>query len=116
MACDPHETAASAREKALLALDQVGLAPLREALPRELSGGQQQRVAVARALVHGPRIILADEPTASLDRVSGRDVVDLLHGHARQRGCAVLLVTHDPRIMEAADRTLRMEDGRLLPE
>jgi putative ABC transport system ATP-binding protein len=113
MACDLQETAASARAKAVLALAEVGLAQLQEAWPHELSVGERQRVAVARALVHGPRIILADEPTASLDRAAGKDVVDLLHAHARQRGCAILLVTHDQRILEAADRILRMEDGRL---
>jgi len=114
MACDPLETAASTREKATLALSQVGLAQVQEARPHELSGGQRQRVAVARALARNPGIILADEPTASLDRVSGNYVVDLLHHHARERGCVILLVTHDQRILGAADRIVRMEEGRLV--
>ena len=116
MACDPQETAASAKDKATRALAQVGLAQLGDAWPHELSVGQRQRVAVARALVHSPGIILADEPTASLDRINARAVLELLHGHARQRGCTILLVTHDHRIVEAADRVLLLEDGTLNPE
>jgi putative ABC transport system ATP-binding protein len=114
MACDPAETAASTRAKAILALEQVGLSRAMQARPHELSQGQRQRVAVARALVRGPGIILADEPTASLDRISGQTVVDLLLQHARRQGCAILLVTHDQRILAAADRVLRMEDGQLI--
>jgi len=74
---------------------------------------EQQRVAIARALAAHPRLLLADEPTAALDSRSGRDVVDLLKGLAREQGCAVLLVTHDPRILDVADRLVEMEDGRL---
>ena len=81
--------------------------------PSQLSGGQQQRVAIARALVNRPTLLLADEPTAALDSQSGREVVDLLKDLARQQGCGVLMVTHDPRILDVADRLLQMEDGRL---
>src|SRR5262249_3151241 len=77
------------------------------------SGGQRQRVAIARGLVRGPRIALADEPTAALDKHAGREVVDLLHTLAQERSCAILLVTHDSRIIDVADRILTLEDGRL---
>ena len=80
----------------------------------QLSGGQRQRVAIARALAAEPQLLLADEPTASLDSVTGRAVVELLNKLAREQACAVLMVTHDPRILDMADRLLRMEDGRLL--
>ena len=80
--------------------------------PGKLSGGQRQRVAVARALVRQPKIVLADEPTAALDKQSGREVVELLRQLARREGCAVLLVTHDNRILDVADRIMLLEDGR----
>jgi putative ABC transport system ATP-binding protein len=102
-----------ARERSLAVLEAVGLADRSTYLPNQLSIGQRQRVAVARALVRQPKIILADEPTASLDRQSGRDVVELLRQLARRQGCAVLLVTHDVRILDIADRIMRLEDGRL---
>jgi putative ABC transport system ATP-binding protein len=82
-------------------------------LPHDLSGGQKQRVAIARALAAKPQLLLADEPTAALDSQSGREVVDLLKDLARQQGCGVLMVTHDPRILDIADRLLQMEDGHL---
>ncbi len=94
-------------------LAAVGLAALADAPIAELSGGQKQRVAVARALAGAPRLILADEPTASLDRAAGRDVVDLLGELAKEQRCAVLLCTHDSRILDVADRIVHMEDGRL---
>jgi putative ABC transport system ATP-binding protein len=94
-------------------LRAVGLADHLGKLPHDLSGGQKQRVAIARALAAHPRLLLADEPTAALDSRTGREVVDLLRGLAREEGCAVLMVTHDPRILDVADRLLRMEDGRL---
>lgn len=81
--------------------------------PNELSGGEKQRVAIARALVREPRGILADEPTASLDKKSGRDVVDLMHDLAKRKGVTVLLVTHDNRILDVADRIIHLEDGRI---
>jgi putative ABC transport system ATP-binding protein len=94
-------------------LRAVGLAEELHKLPHDLSGGQKQRVAIARALAAQPRLLLADEPTAALDSRSGREVVELLRRLAREQGCAVLMVTHDPRILDVADRLVRMEDGRL---
>ena len=94
-------------------LRSVGLEDHLHKLPGDLSGGQKQRVAIARALAARPRLLLADEPTAALDSRTGREVVDLLKGLARDQGCAVLMVTHDPRILDVADRLVRMEDGRL---
>lgn len=91
----------------------VGLGERLADYPGTLSGGQKQRVAIARALVHQPRLILADEPTAALDRQSGREVVSLIQALSRQKRCAVLLVTHDSRILDIADRIVEMEDGRL---
>jgi len=99
------------RASAILA--SVGLKEHGHKHPAQLSGGQKQRVAIARALVAGPRLVLADEPTASLDSQSGRAVVDLIQQLAQQQRCTVLLVTHDSRILDIADRTLHMEDGQL---
>ena len=104
---------ADARARSGAMLEAVGLGDRMHYSPSQLSGGQRQRVAVARALVRGPRIVLADEPTASLDKQSGRDVVELLRQLARREGCAVLLVTHDNRILDIADRIMLLEDGRL---
>jgi len=95
-------------------LRAVGLGDELHKLPHDLSGGQKQRVAIARALAAHPRLLLADEPTAALDSQTGREVVELLRRLARDQGCAVLMVTHDPRILDIADRLVRMEDGRLL--
>jgi putative ABC transport system ATP-binding protein len=78
-----------------------------------LSGGQKQRVAIARALVSKPQIVLADEPTAALDSKSGREVVNLMQKLAKEQGCTILLVTHDNRILDIADRIVHMEDGKL---
>jgi putative ABC transport system ATP-binding protein len=94
-------------------LEKVGLAERQEYYPDQLSGGQKQRVAIARALVHNPKLVLADEPTASLDSKSGRAVAELLTGLAREHGSTILLVTHDPRIVDLADRIVYMEDGCL---
>jgi putative ABC transport system ATP-binding protein len=102
-----------ARARAVAMLEAVGLGHRVDHLPRQLSGGQKQRVAVARALVNRPRIVLADEPTAALDKQSGREVVDILHRLAKEQGCAILLVTHDNRILDIADRLITLEDGRL---
>jgi len=101
------------RSRATAMLEAVGLGEHLQHLPGQLSGGQKQRVAIARALVGRPRIILADEPTASLDKQSGRDVVTLMHDLAKQQGVTVLLVTHDNRILDVADRIIHLEDGRL---
>jgi len=97
-------------------LRAVGLGDHLDKLPHDLSGGQKQRVAIARALAARPELLLADEPTAALDSRTGREVVELLRRLARDQGCAVLMVTHDPRILDVADRLLRMEDGRLFAE
>lgn len=94
-------------------LDAVGLGDKARTLPRDLSGGQKQRVAIARALVGEPRIILADEPTASLDADSGRRVMELLRSLASNDGRAVVIVTHDSRIVPYADRVVRIDDGQL---
>jgi putative ABC transport system ATP-binding protein len=104
------------RDRAREWLRAVGLEDHLGKLPHDLSGGQKQRVAIARALAAQPRLLLADEPTAALDRQSGRDVVTLLQGLAREQGCAVLMVTHDPRILDVADRLVQMEDGKLWSE
>ena len=95
-------------------LRAVGLSDHLGKLPHDLSGGQKQRVAIARALAAQPRLLLADEPTAALDSRTGREVVELLQRLASDQGCAVLMVTHDPRILDIADRLLRMEDGRIV--
>ena len=95
-------------------LARVGMAEYAGVIPAKLSGGQRQRVAVARALVAGPGLILADEPTAALDRQSGRDVVELMRDLAKNSGMPILLVTHDPRILDVADRVVTMEDGRVV--
>jgi putative ABC transport system ATP-binding protein len=104
-------TKAESRRQAIEMLRAVGLADKANSYPSRLSGGQRQRVAIARALVRNPKIILADEPTASLDRKSGREVVEILQDLARQQGCAILLVTHDNRILDLADRIMTLEDG-----
>ncbi|MBY0334585.1 MAG: ATP-binding cassette domain-containing protein [Acetobacteraceae bacterium] len=96
-------------------LGAVGLGDRGESRPDQLSGGQRQRVAVARALAGAPGLILADEPTAALDRQTGGEVVRLLRGLAKGRGVPILMVTHDPRILDIADRIVAMEDGRILP-
>lgn len=101
------------RQKTLELLTLVGLAERMQHHPSQLSGGQRQRVAIARALVTGPRLILADEPTAALDSQTGRDVVELLQWLARTNGCPILMVTHDHRVLDIADRILHIEDGRL---
>jgi len=94
-------------------LEAVGLGERANYYPENLSGGQKQRVAIARALVSRPKIVLADEPTAALDKKSGRDVVEIMQKLAKEQGCTILLVTHDNRILDIADRIIYMEDGRL---
>jgi putative ABC transport system ATP-binding protein len=101
-------------DRATRMLDAVGLGDRCDDVPARLSGGQRQRVAVARALVGDPGLILADEPTAALDRQAGGDVVRLLRDLAKRRGVPILLVTHDPRILDVADRIVAMEDGRIV--
>lgn len=104
---------AAARRRALELLDYLGVADRAGNHPSALSGGQLQRVAVARALANEPNLILADEPTAALDRQRGRQVMELFRQVARERGAGVIVVTHDHRSLEVFDRTLEMEDGRL---
>jgi putative ABC transport system ATP-binding protein len=95
-------------------LTAVGLEARMDYYPSNLSGGQKQRVAISRALVSQPKIILADEPTAALDKKSGRDVVEIMEKLARDQGCTILMVTHDNRILDLADRVIYMEDGHLM--
>ncbi|MBD1897772.1 DevA family ABC transporter ATP-binding protein [Coleofasciculus sp. FACHB-129] len=95
-------------------LEAVGLGDRVNYYPENLSGGQKQRVAIARALVSHPKLVLADEPTAALDSKSGRDVVELMQRLAKEQGCTILMVTHDNRILDVADRIIHMEDGRLV--
>jgi putative ABC transport system ATP-binding protein len=102
-----------AEERIATVLERVGLGEHEHKFPRELSGGQKQRAGIARALVNRPQVVLADEPTASLDKKSGRDVVELIQDLAREDGSAVILVTHDNRILDIADRILHLEDGRM---
>ncbi|MEO0930388.1 MAG: ATP-binding cassette domain-containing protein, partial [Pseudomonadota bacterium] len=92
----------------------VGLGDRMDYLPSNLSGGQKQRVAIARALVSNPKVVFADEPTAALDKDSGRQVVDMLKALGRARGTTTLMVTHDNRILELADRIVTLEDGRIV--
>jgi putative ABC transport system ATP-binding protein len=103
-----------ARKAAERVLDLVGLSDRLDYLPANLSGGQKQRVAVARALVGNPAVVFADEPTAALDKDSAADVVDLLKRLGAARGTTTLLVTHDPRILDRADRIVTLEDGRIV--
>jgi len=109
----PPASRATVRGRAREMLEAVGLGEQVNRHPSQLSGGQRQRVAIARALAAHPRIILADEPTASLDKESGLDVVDRIQSLARDQGVTVLLVTHDNRILDIADRIIHLEDGRL---
>ncbi|BAT53306.1 hypothetical protein NOS3756_22650 [Nostoc sp. NIES-3756] len=100
--------------RAVQILEQVGLGNRLHYYPDQLSGGQKQRVAIARALVSYPQLVLADEPTAALDSQSGRDVVNLMQKLAKEQGSTILIVTHDYRILDIADRILQMEDGKFV--
>jgi putative ABC transport system ATP-binding protein len=104
---------AQAHQQSISMLEAVGLSSHLHYYPHDLSGGQKQRVAIARALTSHPKIILADEPTAALDKKTGRDVVEIMQRLAQDQGCAIVMVTHDNRILDVADRVLHMEDGRL---
>ena len=109
----PEIPLAERREQAIAILEAVGMGERADYYPNKLSGGQKQRVAIARALVSQPRLLLADEPTAALDSKSGRDVVEIMEQLAKEQNCTILLVTHDNRILDIADRIIHMEDGRL---
>jgi len=105
-----------AQNKAEAMLHAVKLGNRINYYPCELSGGQKQRVAIARALVNHPKLVLADEPTAALDSKSGRDIVNLMQLLAKEQNCAILMVTHDTRILDISDRIIHIEDGRLIKE
>ncbi len=115
MSVDLHEHISNQEgiRKSADMLTQVGLAERMDYFPAKLSGGQKQRVAIARALVSHPKIVLADEPTAALDKKSGREVVEIMQRLAKEQGCTILIVTHDQRILDIADRIINMEDGYL---
>jgi len=104
---------AKAKRRAEELLDQVGLGDKYESFPADLSGGQKQRVAIARALAGDPGIILADEPTAALDSHTGRNVMEMMSELAHKRGRAVVIVTHDSRVLSFADRIVKIEDGAI---
>jgi putative ABC transport system ATP-binding protein len=104
---------AAARQQALDLLEQVGLVDKAKQHPQDLSGGQKQRVAIARALAGNPQLIMADEPTAALDSRNGHAVIDLLRNLAKEKSRTVLIVTHDPRIIDVADSVAYLEDGVL---
>jgi ABC-type glutathione transport system ATPase component len=106
----------AARQRAMELLEYLGVAQRADNLPDALSGGEQQRVAVARALANQPSLILADEPTAALDRQRGRQVMELFAKVAHEQHAAVVVVTHDTRALDLFDRILEMEDGRLKPD
>ncbi len=106
-------SAAKAKKRAEELLEQVGLAEKYNSFPADLSGGQKQRVAIARALAGDPGIILADEPTAALDSHTGRTVMEMMSDLAHRRGRAVVIVTHDSRVLSFADRVVKIEDGAI---
>jgi len=112
---DGHRGQAAA-DRATAVLDSVGLSGKIHRRPDELSGGEKQRVAIARALVHDPAVILADEPTASLDGKTGMQVVDILKRLAEEERRLIVVVSHDPRLVPHAHRTVRMEDGRIVED
>jgi putative ABC transport system ATP-binding protein len=111
-----HISSSEAKKKSAEMLGAVGLGDRINYYPRNLSGGQKQRVAIARALVSHPKMVLADEPTASLDSKSGHDVVEIMRGLAKEQGCTILIVTHDNRILDVADRLIELEDGHLIAQ
>ncbi|TXS96091.1 ATP-binding cassette domain-containing protein [Parahaliea maris] len=112
---EPRLSRKEARERVARVLGEVGLEEHIDKSPAALSGGQKQRVGIARALAARPQLILADEPTASLDKDSGRNVIELIQRLCREEGTSVVLVTHDNRILDAADRILHLDDGEIQP-
>ena len=107
---------AEAKDRAAVALTEVGLGARLNQRPAELSGGEKQRVAIARALAKEPRLLFADEPTSALDGENGQIVIQLLQRAAKEHGAAVICVTHDPRLEAYADRVIHIEDGRILDD
>lgn len=105
-----------ARERSLAMLEQLGLGKKAHLRPAQLSGGEKQRVAIARALVKKPDLLFADEPTSALDWENGQQVIELLQKAAHERGAMVLVVTHDARLLDYADRVFHMEDGKMISE
>ena len=103
----------TAKKRAAALLERVGLGDKCDSFPSDLSGGQKQRVAIGRALAGAPKMVLADEPTAALDSLTGRNVIEMMRDLAHERGRAVVIVTHDSRLREFADRVVRMEDGMI---
>lgn len=114
MSLELHPQITDSQTRSMNILSAVGLGDRTHYYPDNLSGGQKQRVAIARALVAQPQLILADEPTAALDSKSGREVVQLMQKLAKEKNCTILMVTHDNRILDIADRIIHMEDGALL--
>ena len=109
----PYRSRHILRKRAISLLAEVGLGERMEHYPDQLSGGEQQRVAIARALVASPPLLLADEPTGSLDSTTGKQVMTLLDGLCREHGCTLVVVTHDTSVAAMAERTVRMIDGRI---
>jgi len=107
-------TGKQARERAVEVLKSMNLEHRLEFAPQKLSGGERQRVSIARALANRPHLILADEPTGNLDSVAGRNVAEILSDLAHQQGCGIVIVTHDTRIVNVADRTMYLSDGSLV--
>jgi putative ABC transport system ATP-binding protein len=103
----------AAQQEATRVLEKVGLGDRLHFLPRDLSGGQKQRVAIARALAGGPRVILADEPTANLDTAAGVQILELFRALAKGEGTGLVIVTHDPKVRQVSDRVVGIRDGRL---
>ena len=114
MELHPQYSQKEAIERSEAMLTAVGLGDRLNYYPENLSGGQKQRVAIARALVSYPKMVLADEPTAALDSKSGRDVVEIMQSLAKEQGCTILIVTHDDRILDVAERIIELEDGKIV--
>jgi putative ABC transport system ATP-binding protein len=115
MALSANMCTADARHETQLLLRRLGITDIANRRPGEMSGGQEQRVAVARALVHRPLLVLADEPTGNLDAAAGQSVAELLTEIARERGSAVLIATHDQRLLPVATRRILLKDGSVSP-
>jgi len=110
----PDIARADARARALAVLEQLGIGDLAGRRPTQLSGGQQQRVSIARAIAHGPRILLADEPTGNLDTAAGAAVLEIFERLVRERAMTIVMVTHEPSYAARAQREIRLRDGRIV--